>query len=242
MSRVLNTMKLDATVQIRNNLYAIGIGVGLLVAVIISQLIGAEQLPRAVPVLMLLIVGGTTLLYIAGMIIFEKDEGTINAVIVSPLKTSEYLWSKIITLTALATLESVIMIGGAFAISFLFGNTLTLPNIPLLLLGIIALAVIYTLFGIVMIVRYNKITDFLVPVVVFAAVAQLPFLHFMGMIEHPLFLVIPTSAPTMLMQGAFQSLTSLEWAYAFGYTAVTVIVLSVWAYRAFHSHIVMKVG
>ena len=32
---------------------------------------------------------------------------------------------------------------------------------------------------------------------------QLPFLHFWGVIQHPVFLIVPTSAPTVLMRGAF---------------------------------------
>ena len=106
MTRLLSAMKIDVRVQIRTKLYAIGIGAGILVAVALSQLAGPDQLFSVVPTLMLLVVGGSTLLYVAGLILFEKDEGTLKAIIVSPLRTSEYLWSKIITLTALATLEA----------------------------------------------------------------------------------------------------------------------------------------
>ena len=241
MTRLLNTMKLDVTVQVRNRLYAIGIGVGVLMAVILSQLISPEQFATTLPVILLLVVGGSTLLYVAGMIVFEKDEGTIHAMIVSPLRVFEYLWSKILTLTTLATIESIIMIGGALLI-ISFNQALTLPNIPILLLGIVAMGVMYTLIGIIMIVRYDKITDFLVPLVIIASLLQLPFLHFLDVVVSPLFLIIPTSAPTMLMKGAFVPLTTEEWLYAFIYTAVILVVLTVWASRAFQTHIIEKVG
>jgi fluoroquinolone transport system permease protein len=241
MTRLLAAMKTDVTVQVRNKLYAVGIGVGILVALIMSQLFNLEQLYEAAPVLLLLVVGGSTLLYVAGMIVFEKDEGTLNAVIVSPLRTSEYLWSKILTLTALATLESLVMVGGA-ALILSFSAELTLPNIPVLLLGIIAMGVMYTLIGIIMIVRYDKITDFLVAVIVVAGVAQLPFLHFLGLVASSLFLLIPTSAPTLLMRGAFFPLETGEWLYAIGYTGLMLAGLMIWAYRAFNTHIVMKGG
>jgi fluoroquinolone transport system permease protein len=104
------------------------------------------------------------------------------------------------------------------------------------------MGVLYTLFGIVLIVRYDKITDFLVPVLIIVSILQIPFVHFWGVVEHPAFLLIPTSAPTMLMQGAFVSLEVWEWFYAIGYTAAMIIGLSVWAYRAFYTHIVRKVG
>lgn len=241
MNRLLSAMKLDVTVQVRNSLYTIGIGAGLLVAIAIAQLGSPEQMWAIVPTLMLLVVGGSTLLYVSGMLVFERDEGTLSANIVAPLRTWEYLGSKLVTLTALATLESLVMIGGAMLI-MRFSAAVPVPNIPLLLVGILAIGVIYTLIGIILIVRYRQITDFLVPMSGIAIALQLPFLHFLGWIEHPLFLIMPTSAPTMLMRGAYIDLAGWEWLYGIGYTIVLIVGLSLWAYRAFQTHVIMKVG
>ena len=70
MTRLFSAIKTDVTVQVRNKLYAIGIGVAVLVAVMLAWLAEADQLPSVVPALMLLVIGGTTLLYVAGMILF----------------------------------------------------------------------------------------------------------------------------------------------------------------------------
>lgn len=241
MNRLLAMMKIDAMVQIRNNLYTIGIVVAVLTAVMVAWLGSANQLYAIIPTLLLLVVGGTTFLYVGALIFFEKDQGTINATIVSPVRPSEYLWSKIITLTLLAALESMIMVGGAMVIMSFF-ETVTLPNIPLLLVGMLAIGVLYTLMGIILMVRYDKITDFLIPMALIVSILQFPFVYFWGMFELPAFLVIPTSAPAMLMRGAFVPLAGWEWVYGVGYTAVLLIGLVIWAYRAFEAHIIMKVG
>ncbi|MFZ0548428.1 MAG: hypothetical protein WAM60_23470 [Candidatus Promineifilaceae bacterium] len=241
MTRFIAAMKVDVLVQMRNNLYTIGIVVAIITAAVVAWLGSADQLPAIVPTLMLLVVGGTTFLYVGALIFFEKDQGTLNATIVSPMRPFEYLWSKIITLTGLATLEATIMIGGMMLI-LSFSESLQLPNIPMLLLGIIILGILYTLAGIILIVRYDKITDYLVPLAIIVSILQLPFLYFWGLFELPIFLVLPTSAPAMLMRGAFVSLAAWEWAYGVGYSAVLLAVLSWWAYRAFHTHIIMKVG
>lgn len=241
MSRLTTAMKTDVLVQVRSRLYTIGIGAGLLVAVVLAWLATPAQLPAWIPTLMLLVVGGSTMLYVAAMILFEKEQGTLNATIVSPLRASEYLWSKIVTLTALAVAESVVMVGGAMALMS-FTQRLTLPNIPLLLAGIVTIGVIYTLVGIVLIVRYDKITDFLIPVSGVAVLLQIPFLYFIDWVRSPLLLIIPTSAPTVLMQGAFGPLQTWEWLYACGYSAAIIVALTIWAHRAFHKHIIMKGG
>jgi fluoroquinolone transport system permease protein len=241
MNRLLSAMKMDVTLQVRSQLYSIGIGAGVLVAVVLAWLARPEQLVSLIPTLMLLVVGGSTMLYVAAMILFEKEQGTLKATIVSPLRYSEYLWAKIITLTVLATVESIVMIGGAMLIMS-FSDDVTLPNIPLLLLGICGIGIIYTLIGIVLIVRYDKITEFLIPLSAVAVILQMPFLYFLGWVEHPLFLVIPTSAPTILMQAAYIQLAGWQWVYGLGYTAVLIAGLTIWAYRAFQTHIIAKGG
>lgn len=246
MNRLFAAMKLDVIVQVRNNLYTIGIAAGFLVAIAVSQLATPDQLSAVVPTLMLLVVGGSTLLYVAGIITFEKDEGTLSANIVSPLRIGEYLGSKVTTLTTLATVESIVMIGGALLIMWLWtGYTLTellLPNLVILFIGILAIGIIYTLIGIILIVRYDKFTDFLIPMSSVAVILQMPFLYFLGWVKHWVFLLIPTSAPTMIMQGAYTELAPWEWVYGIGYTAVLLIGLTVWAYRTFEKHVILKVG
>ena len=240
MSRLLSLMKMDVMVQLRNNLYTIGVVVAVITAGMVAWLGSANQLFSIVPTLLLLVVGGTTFLYVGALIFFEKDQGTLNATIVSPVRPSEYLWSKIITLTGLATLESAIMVGGAM-LAMGFSETVPLPNIPLLLIGTLAIGILYTLMGVILMVRYDKITDFLIPMAAVVMILQLPFVYFWGVFEFPALLVIPTSAPAMLMRGAFVPLVGWEWAYGVGYTAVLILTLTVWAYRAFAVHIIMKV-
>ncbi|MCA9976207.1 MAG: hypothetical protein KC413_10675 [Anaerolineales bacterium] len=241
MTRLLAVMKNDAIIQARNNLYTIGIFVAVVTAVMVAWLGSANQLYAIVPTLLLLVVGGTTFLYVGALIFFEKDQGTINATIVSPVRPYEYLWSKITTLTGLAALEAVIMVGGAMLIMRFF-EPVGMPNIPLLLVGILAIGILYTLMGIILMVRYDKITDFLIPMALVVMILQLPFVYFWGVFEFPAFLVIPTSAPAMLMRGAFVPLAGWEWAYGVGYTAVLIAGLTIWANRAFESHIIRKVG
>jgi fluoroquinolone transport system permease protein len=241
MKRFLHTLKLDVTVQWRNKLYAIGIGIAAVIAGVFSQAFDAEMLPYVVPVVMLMIIGGTTLMYVAGMILFERDEGTISATIVSPLRTGEYIWSKILTLTLLTTAEATVMIGGTMLV-LSFSETVPLPNLPVLISGVLAIGMVFTLIGIILVVRFHSITDFLIPMAALTVPLQLPFLHFLGVIEHPLFLLIPTSAQMMMMRASFSGLSSLEWVYCIGYSVVTISVLTIWARRAFHTHIVMRAG
>jgi len=241
MNRLLSVMFTDVRVQFRNKLYTIGIGVSLVVAVGLSQLANPTQLFAVVPALIILMIGATTMIYVGGLIIFEKEQGTLNATIVSPVTTVEYLWSKVITLTALATLETLVVIGGAMLIMSRSAEV-TLPNIPILLLGVISLGVLYTLIGIILVVRYSQITDYLIPMALVISILQLPFLHFWGIVEHTAFLLIPTGASATLMQGSFIELTTWQWGYGLGYNIALIVGFAIWASQAFNNHIINKVG
>jgi fluoroquinolone transport system permease protein len=241
MTRLWNEFKTDVRVQFRNKLYHIGIIISLLVAVALSQLVNMEQLGYAFPALVVLIIGGTTMLYVAGMVIFEKDEGTISATIVTPMRDTEYLISKVASLVMLATFETFLSLAGAMAI-LAFNEPIIWPNPVWLVLGIFAIGVVYTLVGLAMVVRYRSITEFLIPMAVVAVILQLPFLYFFGLVTHWSLLVIPTSAPTMVIMGAYRDLALWEQAYALLYTVLLLNSLSIWAKAAFDKHIIEKMG
>lgn len=232
MTRLMATLKLDMTVQWRNRLYAIGIGLSLLLALALSQFVAHEALTQTIPLLFLFAVSGTTMLYVAGLVIFEKDERTLEAVIVTPVRISEYITSKVITLTFLALIESLVVL----VLTYGIGTYNILP----MLVGIILMGIMLTLGGFVMIVRYNSITDFLVPVVAVNLALQLPALYFTGVSDSILWLILPTSAPTMLMWSTWHPIETWQLIYGVVYSLVIIAVLYRWALIAFNKHIILK--
>ncbi len=133
MTRLAQAIATDIRIQVRNGLYHVGVIISLIIAVALAQLTTPSTLGNVVPAAILLIIGGTTMLYVAGMMIFEKDEGTIAATIVSPLTTSEYLAAKLASLVLLATLESLVSIYGAVFIQMINGAVVW-PNLVWLVL------------------------------------------------------------------------------------------------------------
>jgi len=233
MTRLMSLIQLDFIAQWRNRFYAIGIVMAIIIGVSLRAFFSPEDLTRALPMMFLFAIGGSTMLYVAGLMIFEKDEGTLFALIVSPMRRPEYMLSKIITLSILATLETAI----ALVIAVGIGGY----SLPLVLIGAILMAVMLTLTGIILVVRFDTLTDFLFPVLLIAMVLQMPFIYFLGLWENPLIWIVPTTAPTMLMWGGWHSLEPIELIYGFAYSIITIIVLYRWSLLAFNTHIVMKV-
>lgn len=241
--RLLRQLKLDATLQARNQLYAISVGVSLLVGGALAWLSPLDYVARTFPMAILFFVGGSTLLYVIAMIILEKDDGTLEALVVTPLRPREYLLSKVISLTAIAALEGALLAYAALAWiaresagDEAAAATIHWPG-PLFVLGMVGLGALHVLIGVIVVARYPRIMEALMPMGAVALVLQLPAFYFVGALPSPLVLLVPSGAPTMLIRGTFVALRPWEWAYALGYTALSTAIFWRWALRSFRVHI-----
>jgi len=239
MGRFVTSIQKDMILQVRNQMYTISLGLALLCAALFCFILKAEYIQTAVPAAMLLIVGGTTLIFVGGLILDEKEKGILSALILSPLSRREYLWSKIVSLTFLSTVEVGIMVGVPL-LYFHYSQGMALPNLPVLFAGLVVLNLFLTVFGLGLAVRYRKITDYMVPILVIMVFLQVPILYYSRILPSPILLAIPSSAPIMIFQGAFARLALWQWIYAVGYNALLLAVLIPWSARAYYKHIVSK--
>lgn len=241
MSRLVVAMRTDGVLMARNQLYAISIGVSALIAGVMAKLTTAQNSAGTFPAALLMVAGGSTLLYVTGMIILERAEGTLDAVSVSPLRPWEYIASKVAMLTGLAVLEGALIVAGGWW----WASRTTLLDVPNVPLGVVAMAIlgaVHVLVGVILVVRYRSFMDVLLPMGGIAMVMQMPALYFIGAVEHRAMLLIPTGAPTMLLRGAFTPLHAWEWVYGLGGSVVLLAALCVWSLRAFDTHVTQRAG
>lgn len=232
MSRFISSFKLNVTLQVRNNLYAISIGLALVLVFVMRFFFSQQILATVVPVFILVSVGGTMYMFLAGLVIFEKSEHTLDSMIVTPLRTTEYLAAKIFSLMTLALIETSIITWFAYGWQF---NPLWLYG------GIVLISLMMVLVGIIQVVRYETVTDFLVPAILVGFISQLPLFVVMDLgVINWLWYVIPTTAPFMLMLAGFQSVELWQLAYGVVYSALWIAILTRWTYRAFDLHIIRK--
>lgn len=235
MNRLLSTVRLDVTVQARSKLYAIGIGIAVVFGLVIRALIGREFLDLALPAVVLFGMGGTTYVFVAGMVILEKAEHTIDAQLVTPLRVSEYLSSKLLTLTLFALLECVIIVAIAWGPSEI--------RIVPLLAGILFMGSFFTLCGLTRVARHGSVTGFLMPgAFLWGLIMPLPLLDHFGLWPSPIWYLWPTQAHLLLLKAGFAPVAAWKLAYAVLYSAASVALAYRWARRAFDRYVVRTVG
>lgn len=207
MSRLLAAVQLDMKLQSRNRLYVIGVSMAVMLGLMVRFLIPAEHVGRGLAAFYVLGLGGTTFMFGASMLLLEKGDHTLQALRTSMITTSDYVGSKVLTLTAFAMVESLIVFAvAARGVATHFGW---------LLLGMAILGAFYTLVGLGLSSRYEAVTRFLLPTgAIVAMILQLPFLYLIGVGPTWLWTLIPTMAPLLLLQAAFEPIAPWQWVYA----------------------------
>ena len=232
MHRLAATVRLDLRLQMRNGFYyavAFVLGCWFVVLTRLPAIDWGYLLPAVVFGNLVMV----NFYFVAGLVLLEKGEGTLEAQVVTPLADWEYLASKTLTLAALSVVEQVVIVWSAYG-----GGFAAVP----LVAGVVLAGGLYTLTGFLLVARYRSINEFMFPSVLFTTVLSLPMLHYFGLWDTRLFHLHPFTAPLVLLGGAFRPLAPWEWAYGVLYSAAWAGLLLLAGRRAFNRFIVAREG
>lgn len=232
MTRLGASLLQDLRLQLRYGFVAAGIFVAVFWIAILSFL-PSQSLRFAVPAFLFLNGTMTTLFFVAGLVLYEKREGVLEALVVTPLRHGEYLASKIATLSLLATVETL-------AIALLgWGSDFDLAPA---VVGVVTIGVLNSLFGFLLVFHYDSINEFLLPAGVFVAFLEIPVIASLGLWQSPIFYLWPTQGALLLLDAAFDPIATPDLLYAIAYSSLWIAGLSWLARRNFARFIVRSEG
>lgn len=208
MKRLLNALWYDILFQFRHGFYFAYLFVTIFYLIILHYLpdAGAE---KAIPFILFTDISVLGFFFIGGILLLEKGQHALEALFVTPLRISEYLLAKYISLSILATIATVSLyfaVGGSF--SFL----------PFLLLIVWGNMFLYTLFGIALVSNVKNVNHYFIYGVPMGVTLFIPLLSFFDIWEFPLLYLLPTEPTLELLCGDF------SWA--------AVAVMMVWIFLA----------
>ena len=232
MSRLPTLLRLDLRLQVRYRFYHVAIVVTLVWLAFLRAL-PAWTLELAVPFVIFTDLAVVGFYFIAALVLYEKDEAILHAIIVTPLRFGEYLASKLATLTLLAlALSLVVAVAGAGFV---------LNPLPLTV-GIMLLSLLTSLAGFIAVAPFTSISGFLIPSGLVLAALGLPLIPFAGVWQHPLFYLMPTHGPLLLLGAAFRPIEPWQIAYALGYSGLWIALLTWASRRAFQRSLLRQTG
>jgi hypothetical protein len=193
----LGFVRWGVVIQARNGFYwasaFVAVAMSALVAALPNAVRGQPDVWVAPLVIMNLQI--TTFFFVTGLILLDRDEGTLTALGASPLSAGQYLAAQVTTLTVLAAAETVVIIWIGFGLG---GSWF------LILPGIALLGVIYTGFGAVIAARYESVNALLLPASVVITLLLFPLLPHFGLAARPMFLAFPTEPVLTMIRAAYR--------------------------------------
>jgi fluoroquinolone transport system permease protein len=229
--RLFATLRLDVRLQWRNGFYFATFFVLAVMALAFSQY--RLEISWMLPMLVFSNLPINTYYFVAGLVLLEKGEGTLEAQTTSPLRSGEYLLSKNLSLAALSLLEALLVVwilGGMDLNPLLFSA------------GTVLGALLFTLCGFLLVARYDSINAYLLPSIPYLVLLLLPMLEAFGLAQSYLFYLHPFQAVLKLLQYSFGQGQPWEAVYGLLYGGLWVLVLWRLARRSFERFIVRREG
>jgi fluoroquinolone transport system permease protein len=206
VARFLSQLRWDLVLQVRHGfLLAGGVVAGALILVAVNFVDG--DFVSWAPAFALGNLSITSFYFTAGLLLFERGEGSLQAIWLTPLRPAEYLASKAVSLALFAVVETSVILAACFGFAIAWGP---------LCLGMFAMSAIYTLIGILIVLRYEGISEFILPSAALLVVLELPALESLGLWESPILWLLPLRAPLLLLESAVAPERIGTAAFAFG--------------------------
>lgn len=229
MTRLLNALKADIIFQYKQGFYLIYIIITLMYLLVLSQL-NITLVKYILPVLVYIDPSILGLFFIGGILLLEKEQGILSLVYVTPLKTLEYMVSKLVSLCIISLIASLSL--SLFAYS---GKV----NYLLLIIGISLSSLIYTLFGFSIASKSKSVNDFFVKMIPLMITFILPCILMFVFPNFYWLNIFPSVSALKLVWGSYHGISMIESIYCITYSLFITYVFYKQAYSSFQTRMLV---
>ncbi|MFC2113383.1 ABC transporter permease [Bacteroidota bacterium] len=227
IGRLLRMVLWDLRLQVKYQILTVAAIVTILYIAIFKLLIksGFDD------ILILLIFTDPAMLgymFIGALVLFEKGSNTLDALVVSPLRIPEYLFSKVISLGLIATVCALAMAMTGHGLRF---------NYFLYVYSVFLTSAIVTLLGFAGASRIRTFNQYIIIVPMFLTPLALPLFNFFGVFYSKLLYILPTQATLNLLRASFDSIGTADMIYSLVYLPVCLLLSYYYAAYSFRRNI-----
>lgn len=209
--RFINSVRADMKFQMKQGFYLVYAVITVMYLIILSFL-PPNVLKITLPLIVFSDPSVLGLFFIGAIIMLEKSQGVLMVLVVSPLRTIEYILSKTFSLAFISVLAALVIT--------LFSKCHSV-NWLLLVISIILTSSIFTLCGIMINAGCNSVNHYMLKTIPYMLLLVLPCLSLIQFPYSYLFTVIPSVAALRLMLGAYMG---IGWLEAFALIIYLIIV------------------
>lgn len=156
-------------------------------------------------------------IFIGVMILFEKGDNTLEAQVVTPMRTEHYLWSKAIALLIPAIICSTAIAMSTQGLNF---NPVTFY------FSLVLTSLIFTFIGIAGVMWVDTFNQYIIVIPMITAPTSLPLLNYFNLTDWDLLYIIPTQATLNLLSDSFSGSYHLS-------HLLDIAYLALWTYLSY---------
>lgn len=228
--RLLHAVWADIRFQFKQGFYLVYVLITVMYLIILSFL-PEDILSVGLPLVVFSDPSGLGLFFIGGIIMLEKMQGILSVLVVSPLRTIEYILSKVISLAFVSVLAAFAITGFSH-----YGNV----NWFLVFLSTVLTSGIFTLCGIMISAGCSTVNQYMIKTVPYMLLFILPCFSLIGFPYSDLFTIIPSVAALRLMLGAYTGIPLYEAVGLIIYLIGMNYLFLRWAIHVFENKIIYQ--
>lgn len=223
--RLWNAIKSDMLFQYKQGFYFVYVFVTVMYLIMLSFLPHKIFL-IATPLVIYTDPSVLGLFFIGGIILLEKSQGVLSVLVVTPLRTWEYILAKVISLGFISVLAALVI-----AIFSRYGQV----DWFLLTISTLLTSAVFTLCGIMINAGCYTVNQYLLKTIPWMLLLTLPALSLIGFPGSYIFTLVPPVAALRLMLGAFTGIGYPEAVALIIYLVLANYLLLKWAVRVFEN-------
>lgn len=198
--RIVNALKADVRFQFKQGFYLVYILLTFIYMIILGKL-PEEWKSTVIPLVLFSDPSMVGFFFIGALVMLEKVQGVIQYVVVTPLRSLEYLLAKVVSLTILAIAATVMIT------LVTYGYQL---NWFLLILAVILISSFFVFYGFIVAARCTTLNQYFIKMIPYLLLIVLPCFSLIGFPYAWLFNIFPSVAGLKLVYGAFNGIDFLS--------------------------------
>ncbi|MDC7124088.1 MAG: hypothetical protein PQJ46_00875 [Spirochaetales bacterium] len=225
--RMIAALNADIRFQFKQGFYLVYVLITIVYMVIINCL--PENLSGIIiPVIVFADPATIGFFFIGGMVMLEKEQGILQYLSVTPLRSKEYLLSKILSLG---------LIGSAAAVVITLLTSDSIVHWGALVIGVLLSSIFFTLYGFLATVKCKTINEYFIRMIPYLLFIILPCFSLISFKNSMIFNIFPGVDGLKLIFEAFNPKLSNNSIFYIFYLAVADVLMFLFVDRIFNNKI-----
>jgi fluoroquinolone transport system permease protein len=198
--RIVNALKADVRFQFKQGFYLVYILLTFIYMIILGKL-SEEWKSTVIPLVLFSDPSMVGFFFIGALVMLEKVQGVIQCVVVTPLRSLEYLLAKVVSLTILAIAATVMITLATYGYQL---------NWFLLILAVTLISSFFVFYGFIVAARCTTLNQYFIKMIPYLLLIVLPCFSLISFPYAWVFNIFPSVAGLKLVYGAFNGIDFLS--------------------------------